>query len=146
VHVYLHLYITHNLPKCFYQCYPQVPSASHSCQHLVPFDFSFCQCGDCANLAYRVGTIMLPFPCTCITLSPCFLSLKKYFLTYLAALGLSSGPRDLPCVKQHLSLRCAGSVVVTGTWAQLPCSMWHLSSLTRDCTHIPCIARSILNL
>lgn len=123
MHGYLHLYVAHHLPKCFYQCYMQSPSASHSCQHLVSFDFSFRQFGGCANLAYRVGTIMLPFPCTCITLSPCFLSLGKYFLTYLAASGLSSGPREGPCVKQHLSLRCAGSVVVD----------WHLGAVALQC-------------
>ena len=32
-----------------------------------------------------------------------------------------------------------------GTWSWLPCSMWGLSSLTRDQTCIPCIARWILN-
>ena len=32
-----------------------------------------------------------------------------------------------------------------GAQAQLLCSMWDLSSLTRDGTHIPCIARWILN-
>ena len=31
-----------------------------------------------------------------------------------------------------------------GVQAQLPCGMWDLSSLTRDRTHVPCIARRIL--
>ena len=87
----------------------QSPSASHSCQHLVLFEFSFCQFGGCVNLAYRVGTIMLPFPCASITLSPCFLSLKKYFLTYLAALGL------VPAAEMVLVL---GSISHCGAQAQ----------------------------
>ena len=28
-----------------------------------------------------------------------------------------------------------------GTWASFPCSIWDLTSLTRDWTHVPCIAR-----
>ena len=32
-----------------------------------------------------------------------------------------------------------------GMRAQLLCGMWDLSSLTRDQTHIPCIARQLLN-
>ena len=31
-----------------------------------------------------------------------------------------------------------------GEWARLPCGMWNLSSLTRDRTHIPSIARRFL--
>ena len=48
------------------------------------------------------------------------------------------------------SLRHAGSLVEArelsscGTWAQLPHSMWDLSSLTRDRTCVPCIVRWIL--
>ena len=48
------------------------------------------------------------------------------------------------------SLRHAGSLVEAcelsscGSWAQLPRSMWDLSSLTRDRTCVPCIGRRIL--
>ena len=31
-----------------------------------------------------------------------------------------------------------------GEWAQLPCGMWNLSSLTRDQTHVPSIERRFL--
>ena len=46
---------------------------------------------------------------------------------------------------------CAGSSLQhtgfssCGAQAKLPCSMWNLSSLTRDRSHIPCIGRWILN-
>lgn len=65
LHGYLHLSITHHFPKCFYQRYMQVPSASHSRQCFISSDFSFCQCGGCANLTCIVGIILLRFPCTC---------------------------------------------------------------------------------
>ena len=43
------------------------------------------------------------------------------------------------------SLRCTASLVVAHglqmVWVQLPCSMCYLSSLIRDQTQVPCIAR-----
>ena len=95
------------------------------------------------------------------------------FNLFLAASGLSCGTRDLRWGMQDLllwragsSLWCAGfSLIVTcgfslsscgsqapghvgsvvcGTRAQLPHGMWDPSSLTRDRTHIPCIARRTL--
>ena len=32
-----------------------------------------------------------------------------------------------------------------GSWTELPCNMWDLSSQTRDWTCVPCISRQILN-
>ena len=87
------------------------------------------------------------------------------FIYLLAVSGLSCGTWDflLRCTGSSLvvsrglqsswplQLQLAGSVVVVhglsscGTPAQLSRSMWDLSSLTRDGTSIPCIARRILN-
>ena len=84
--------------------------------------------------------------CTCSRSS--WLSLVSFFfLIYLAALRLSCGMWDL-CMWCRLS-SCgaqapehAGSVVVAQ--AELLQNIWDLSSLTRDWTHIPCVARQIL--
>ena len=38
-----------------------------------------------------------------------------------------------------------GLLSTCGTQAQLPCSMWDLSSLTRDWTRVPCIGRWIFS-
>ena len=43
-----------------------------------------------------------------------------------------------------LSLWCGG-LSTCSVWAQLPCSLWSLSSLIRDQTHVSCIERWILN-
>ena len=56
-----------------------------------------------------------------------------YLFIYLAALSLS-------WVTQDLLLQRAGSPVVA-----LPCGTWDLSSLIRNPTHVPCIARQMLN-
>ena len=76
---------------------------------------------------------------------------KKYLSIYLAAWGLSCGTRDLSWVMRDLLLLCTYSPVVASAvtgcdaWAQLLQDIWDLSSLTRDWTHVPCIARQILN-
>ena len=56
--------------------------------------------------------------------------LLKLFFKILAVLGLR-------CCARAFSGCC--------TSAQLPFSMWDLSSLTRDQTHVPCIGRYILD-
>ena len=59
-----------------------------------------------------------------------FFFIHTYFLFLnLIVWGLSCGTWDL----QH------------GSQAQLPGGLWDLSFQTRDQTHIPCIARQILN-
>ena len=68
-----------------------------------------------------------------------------------AVLGLSCGTWDLPRVMGDLSLRHMDSLLVVqglsscSTQAELLCGMWDLSSLTRDRSHVLCIARQILN-
>ena len=69
------------------------------------------------------------------------------FLSF-TVLSLGRSTPNLPCVTcifglggWTLFLWHSGSVL----WAQLPCSMWGLSSWARDQTHIPCITRQILN-
>ena len=68
---------------------------------------------------------------------------KISFFLYVAALGLS-------CIVQDFSLQPTDSLVLAsglpsyGTQAYLLHGMWDLSSLTRDWTHIPCIAKWIL--
>jgi len=70
---------------------------------------------------------------------------------YLTVLGPSCGMPGLCCAMWDLLSWCTASLVVAyrlsscGAWAYLPCGMWELSSPTRDWTHIPCIARQILN-
>ena len=53
------------------------------------------------------------------------------------------------CGARTLQFRCVGSKVhglgTCSAQAQLLHDMWNLSSPTRDRTHIPCIARKILN-
>ena len=63
--------------------------------------------------------------------------LKWSFKNYLAALGLRCGRQHLFTATCRLS-SCR-------VQAQLPCSMWELSSLTRNWTCISCIERWILN-
>ena len=56
--------------------------------------------------------------------------------------GLSCRTWDPPCIMWDLLLRHMDSLfVVPG----LSCSMWNLSSLTRDRTQLPCIGNQILN-
>ena len=64
---------------------------------------------------------------------PSLLFFLKYLFIYLAALSLS-------WVTWALLLHRAGSPVVV-----LPCGTWDLSSLIRNQTHVPCIARQMLN-
>ena len=104
----------------------------------------------------------------------CFLKKKiiYLFIYCLAASGLSCSTQDLSLRRAGSSLQCtgfslvvvrglqsmwalqlqhAGSLVVAhvlsscGMQTQLPRGMWDLSSLTRDRTGTPCIARWILN-
>ena len=56
-------------------------------------------------------------------------------------IGFSCGMRDLPWIVQCLSLRGADSLVVA--WGLSSCSMWNLSFLTRDGTHIPWICKCV---
>ena len=56
----------------------------------------------------------------------------------MAASGLNCGSQDLCCIMWGLSLWWTNSVVAAH-------GIWDLSSLTRDQTHILCIARWILN-
>ena len=69
-------------------------------------------------------------------------SLKKIFV-YLAVSDLSCSTQGLCLIMQNLLLRCTDSSC--GTQAQLPHGTWDLNSLTRDQTHVPCIARRILS-
>ena len=70
----------------------------------------------------------------------------------MAASGLSCGMWDLHCSMRDLSLRCAGFLSLDearglsscGTRAELPCSMWDVSSPTRDWTRVLCIGRRFL--
>ena len=70
---------------------------------------------------------------------------------YLAVSGLGCGTPDLHCVLCDLSFRHTDSLLVVcrlcscGMWSYLLHSMWDLNSLTRNQTHVPCIARQILN-
>ena len=69
---------------------------------------------------------------------------------YLAELGLNCGMQDLHCVMvgsftaTHRLLVVAYWLSSCGTQAWLLCSMWDLSSPTKDQTFILCIARQIL--
>ena len=71
-----------------------------------------------------------------------FFKLLILFLI-LAALGLRCG------TWQCLLLQSTGSRVrgisSCEAWAQLSCSVWDLSVLTKDCTHVPCTGRRILS-
>ena len=61
--------------------------------------------------------------------------------------SLSCGTWNLHCIMQDLFVAVPDSlVVVCGLCAGLA-APWHVdnSSLTRDQTHVPCIARQILN-
>ena len=77
----------------------------------------------------------------------------KYLLMYLficlAVLGLGCSTQGLCCIVWALLLWCMDSLaVVHGHWsacAQLLCSTWDLSLLTRDRARVPCIAMWILN-
>lgn len=74
-----------------------------------------------------------------------------YLFIYLPVLGLSYGMQDLPCNAGTLYLRRASSVVaarrvsIWGMQAYLLSGMWDVSSLTKDWTSVPCIAKQILN-
>ena len=76
-----------------------------------------------------------------------------YFMYWLICLCrvLVAARRDLPCFTQDASLRCTDSLVVEnrlssrGVWAYLLHGLLDQSSLTKDQTHVPCIARGILN-
>ena len=57
-----------------------------------------------------------------------FFFFKKSFID-VTALGLGCSMQDLDCDAQ----------------AWLPLNLWNLSSPTRDQTHIPCVARWVLN-
>ena len=76
-------------------------------------------------------------------LSSCGTRAPEHAVSVVAACGLSS------C--GVWALECMGSIVVVcglssyGVRAQLPRSMWDLSSPTRDQTCVPCIGRWILN-
>ena len=77
-----------------------------------------------------------------LCLSPLFFLLT---CIYLAAVSLSRIFSAL-C---RIFCCCARILVVVhrfwNTCAQLPHGMWDLGSLTRDWTHVPCIAKQILN-
>ena len=72
-----------------------------------------------------------------------------YFIYFLIFIHLVVS--GLRCIMQDLPSQHADSPVVAhglsrcDSWSQLPHSMWDLSSLTRDQTHVPCIARQIPN-
>ena len=79
------------------------------------------------------------------------ISFFKSLFIFLVALGLSRIMQDLCCIMRDLALQLMDSLVVArrlsscrarASWLY---SMWDLHSLTRDATHIPCIARLILN-
>ena len=66
----------------------------------------------------------------------------KYLSRCSAASARSRGTKDLRCIVwdrcgHRLSSWDAGAYLLHGTWV--------LSSLTRDGTHVPCIARQMLN-
>ena len=70
----------------------------------------------------------------------------------MAVLGLSElWHAGSSCVMGDLSLWHMDSLLAVqglsscSTQAELLCDMWDLSSLTRDQTHVLCIARQILN-
>ena len=48
-------------------------------------------------------------------------------------------------VAGHGILQCSPQILSCGTWAQLLCSTWDLSSLTRDRTQVPCTSRQTLS-
>ena len=91
----------------------------------------------------------------------CHSSLFKFFfqrtlicLFIWLCWSLAAGTWELRCIMRAL-WRCTDSLLVTrrlqsrrahtcGVPAWLLRSIWHLSSLTRDQTHVPCIARQIL--
>ena len=84
-----------------------------------------------------------PWCLTALTLGVTFLSLPLFIYfgcvrSYLWHMG-SRG--TLHCGMWSLQLWCKVSKV----WRLSSCSMWDLSSLSRDWTHVPCIARQILN-
>ena len=66
-----------------------------------------------------------------------------FFFFFLAVLGLHCGTRFL-CCDVWASLVVALGFFSCGQ-AQLPCGMWDLSFLTRDQTHVFCIAKQVLN-
>ena len=82
------------------------------------------------------------------TISFSFSFFLKKKLINLTAWGLSCRMWDIHCIIWDLSLRCTGSSVhglsSCCVRAQLFYGMWDLSSLTKDRTCMPCIARWIL--
>ena len=79
----------------------------------------------------------------------CCLSIFFFFNSF-GFVGLSCGTwRVCYGTQASLQLWPVGSRVHRlsswGAWAWLPCSMWDLSSLTKDRTFVSCIGRQILN-
>ena len=78
--------------------------------------------------------------CRYYSIFPAHPSLPPYLFICLC---LSCSMWDLCCIIQSLSLCCTDSLAVTQ--AEFLRSMWDLSSLTGDWSHVPCIARWILH-
>ena len=68
--------------------------------------------------------------------------LPIFLFTYLTVTVLSCSMQNL--LLWHNDSRPSG-LSSCGGWALLLCSIWNVSTLTRDQTHLPCIARWILN-
>ena len=101
-------------------------------------------------MSSRLSFILLYFLLKNIYLFLCFIHLLFIWMfRFQLQYTKSSLHHGGPFVPEHrtLQLRHAGSVVAAyhlsscSVWVQLLCSMWDLSSLTRDQSHAPCIAR-----
>ena len=68
-----------------------------------------------------------------------------FICLFLAVSGCSCSMWDLSLRHMSFSLFVACGLRSCSLWAYLPCSMWDLSSLTRDWTCIPCIGKWILS-
>ena len=85
------------------------------------------------------GDLLGTYSLKCVLLeysssSSSFFLREFLFNTYLflAAPDLSRGTQDLSCWPVGISLVVAHGLYNCGAWIWLPCSMWDLSSPTRD--------------
>ena len=71
------------------------------------------------------------------------LTVQVLSLVARAARLSGCGARASPVLECGSVALCAG-FSSCAVWAWLPCSMWDLSSLTRDQTQVPCAGRCLL--
>ena len=109
----------------------------------IPVCFCSHLCDDCFFLLRVISSSLLPV-CLCV-----FRGLLSVLLVQLCGFILESFHSFF--ILAVFGLRCSTHASLVSArapcavQARLPCTMWDLSSLTRDCTLVPCIGRRFLN-